>query len=84
MCVLYPSPYAQVLVYNLRSPKTPTKAVIAHNTSVTSMVFKHKVDRQQVAQVMSVVKTTKLSQHKSNPLPQNCAGGDQGEHRASN
>ena len=34
------------------------------------MVFKHKVDRQQVAQVMSVVKTTKLPEHKSNPLPQ--------------
>jgi len=58
----------KVLVYDLRSPKTPTKTFIAHNTSVTSMVFKHKVDRQQVAQVMSVVKTRpKLSQHKSTP-----------------
>ena len=60
----YLSSSAQVLVYDLRSPKTPTKAVIAHNTSVTSMVFKHKVDRQQVAQVMSVVKTRpKMLQH---------------------
>merc|ERR1719341_611924 len=60
----------KVLVYDLRSPKTPTKTFIAHNTSVTSMVFKHKVDRQQVAQVMSVVKAKpkpKLSQHKSTP-----------------
>ena len=49
------------MVYDLRSPKTLTKTFIAHNTSVTSMVFKHKV-----AQVMSVVKTRpKLAKHKS-------------------
>ena len=30
-----------ITFYNLRSPKTPTKAFIAHNTSVTCMVFKH-------------------------------------------
>ena len=59
---------SQVLVYDLRSPKTPMKTFIAHNTSVSSMVFKHKVDKQQVAQVMSVVKSrSKLSQQKSTP-----------------
>jgi len=58
----------KVLVYDLRSPKTPTKTFTAHNTSVSSMVFKHKVDRKQVAQVMSVVKARpKMSQHKSTP-----------------
>ena len=58
----------QVLVYDLRSPKTPIKTFVAHNTSVSSMVFKHKVDKQQVAQVMSVVKSrSKLSQQKSTP-----------------
>ena len=59
---------SQVLVYDLRSPKTPIKTFAAHNTSVSSMVFKHKVDKKAVAQVMSVVKSrTKLSQHKSTP-----------------
>ena len=59
---------SQVLVYDLRSPKTPIKTFTAHNTSVSSMVFKHKVDRKQVAQVMSVVKARpKMSQHKSTP-----------------
>jgi len=58
----------KVLVYDLRSPKTPIKTFIAHNTSVSSMVFKHKVDRKQVAQVMNVVKARpKMSQHKSTP-----------------
>ena len=66
MCVLYHSSSAQVLVYDIRSPKTPIKTSIAHSNSVTTMVFKHRVDRQQVAQVMRVVKTRpKLSQHKS-------------------
>ena len=66
MCVLYHSSSAQVLVYDIRSPKTPIKTSIAHSNSVTTMVFKHRVDRQQVAQVMRVVKTwPKLSQHKS-------------------
>jgi WD40 repeat protein len=53
----------KVLVYDLRSPKTPTKTLTVNNTSVTSMVFKHRVDRQQVAQVMR----PKLSQHMSTP-----------------
>jgi hypothetical protein len=66
MFVFYPSSSAQVLVYDIRSPKTPTKTSIAHSHSVTSMVFKHRLDRQQVALVMRVVKTRpKLSQHKS-------------------
>jgi len=56
----------RVLVYDLRSPKAPMKSFVAHNTSVNSMVFKHKVDKNQVAQVMSVVKSrSKLSQQKS-------------------
>jgi len=58
----------KVLVYDLRSPKTPIKTFTAHNTSVSSMVFKHKVDKKAVAQVMSVVKSRpKLSQQKSTP-----------------
>jgi len=58
----------KVLVYDLRSPKTPIKSLTAHNTSVTSLVYKHRVDRVQVSQVMSAVKVKpKLSQHKSVP-----------------
>jgi hypothetical protein len=57
------------MVYDLCSLKTTTKTLSAHNTSVTSMVFKHRVDRQQVAQVMSVVKNRpNLSKHKSTPF----------------
>ena len=57
------------MVYDLCSPKTTAKTLTAHNTSVTSMVFKHRVDRQQVAQVMSVVKNRpNLSKLKSTPL----------------
>merc|ERR1719427_1360379 len=58
----------KVLVYDLRSPKTPMQSLTAHNTSVTSLVYKHRVDRQQVSQVMSAVKVKpKLAQHKSTP-----------------
>jgi hypothetical protein len=39
----------------------PSKTLTVHNTSVTSMVLKHRVDRQQVSQVMR----PKPSQHKS-------------------
>jgi hypothetical protein len=55
------------MIYDLCSPKTTAKTLTAHNTSVTSMVFKHRVDRQQVAQVMSVVKN-RLLKHKSTPF----------------
>eukprot|EP00092_Neocalanus_flemingeri_P037039 GFUD01040322.1.p1 GENE.GFUD01040322.1~~GFUD01040322.1.p1 ORF type:complete len:733 (-),score=287.32 GFUD01040322.1:364-2508(-) len=58
----------KVLVYDLRSPKTPIRSLTAHNTSVTSLVYKHRVDKQQVSQVMSAVKAKpKLAQHKSTP-----------------
>ena len=38
-----------------------------HSNSVTSMLFKHRVDRQQVAQVMRVVKTRPKLSHISPP-----------------
>ena len=38
------------MVYDLRSSKTPIiKTFTAQNTSMSSMVFKHKVDKKAVA-----------------------------------
>ena len=58
----------KILVYDLRKPKSPMKTFQAHNTSVSSLVYKHRVDEQQVAQVMNVVKPRqKLTHQKSAP-----------------
>ena len=59
----------KVLVYDLRAPKTALMSLAAHNSSVHSLVYKHKIDKVNVTQVMSAVKKTgnksKMSSHRS-------------------
>lgn len=59
----------KVLIYDLRSPKSALMSLAAHNSSVHSLVYKHKIDKVNVTQVMSAVKKTsqksKMSTHRS-------------------
>jgi hypothetical protein len=55
----------KILVYDLRNTARPSKTFQAHTGRVTSLAYKPKIDRMNVSQVMSAVKSTSKSKLRS-------------------
>ena len=60
-------------LYRPRSPTTALHSIGAHKTSVHSLVYKHRIDKVNISQVMSAVKKPQqkkqhaLTSHRSHP-----------------